>query len=353
MINKKKSKPKIFRRILLLILIILFYNIFLAPIKIQKEIQINQWDNFSTFLKDLSSIQKTRVKLYAKLNHKNISDLDIWTYSFKGKYSPKEFVNIIIKWPKQNFLVYTVLEWRSIYDIDSDLTKKGYISAGQYISYVSDSNFISQLNTNEWAYEFLNEKYITRPLPSLEWFLYPDTYYLIKWKDVTTQLVKAQLDWFNNKIRKKYKSEIETKINSPAPELSFYQRLTLSSIVEKEERDNDNKPTVAWILLKRFQTKIRLDADITLCYGYKIPYEKCTPAVIWSRISDENNVFNTRRKIWLPPQPISNPSAETFASTLNYKKTDYLFYLHDNKWGIHYAVDLAWHNQNRYDYLGK
>lgn len=348
MISKRKSKPKIFRRILLLILVVLAYNIFLAPINLNEKITINQWDNFSVFLKDLSSIQKTRIKLYAKLNHKNISDLDIWNYTFNGKYSPKEFVNIILKWPKQDFLVYTALEWRSIYDIDSDLTKKWYISAGQYVSYVSDYNFIHQLD-----YEFLNEQtYIWKSLPSLEWFLYPDTYYLIKGKDVIPQLVKAQLDWFNNKIRKKYKSEIDSKINQ-SDSLSFYQRLTLSSIVEKEERNNANKPTVAWILLKRFQSNIRLDADITLCYGYKIPYEKCTPAVIWNRIFDDSNIFNTRRKFWLPPQPISNPSAETFASTINYKKTDYLFYLHDDQWKIHYAVDLAWHNQNRQDYLWK
>lgn len=349
MISRKNSKPKIFRRVLLLLVFVILYQIFLAPIKIQKKITINQWDNFSVFLKDLSPIQKTRIKIYSKLNHKNVSDLDIWNYTFNGKYSPKEFINIILKWPKKDFLVYTVLEWRSIYDIDSNLTKKGYISAGQYISYVSDYNFIHQLD-----YEFLDEKiYIWKSLPSLEWFLYPDTYYLIKWKDVIPQLVKAQLDWFNNKIWKKYKSEIESKINLSDSELSFYQRLTLSSIVEKEERNNNNKPTVAGILLKRYQTKIRLDADITLCYGYQIPYEKCTPVVIWNRISDENNIFNTRRKFWLPPQPISNPSDETFSSTINYKKTDYLFYLHDNQWKIHYAIDLAWHNQNRYNYLGK
>lgn len=281
------------------------------------------------------------------MNNKNISDLDIWNYTFTGKYSPKEFINIILKWPKQDFLIYTVLEWRSIYDIDSNLTKKGYISAGDYISYVSDYTFIHQLN-----YEFLNEKmYIAKALPSLEWFLYPDTYYLIKWKDVIPQLVIAQLNWFNNKIWKKYKSEIESKINSSDSDLSFYQRLSLASIVEKEERDNENKSTVAGILLKRFQNGIRLDADITLCYGYKIPYEKCTPSVIWRSIWDENNIFNTRRKFWIPPQPISNPSAETFISTINYKKTDYLFYLHDNQWKIHYAVDLAWHNQNKANYL--
>lgn len=348
MITKKKSKPKIFRRVLLLLVIIIFYQIFLSPIKINKSITINQWDTFSVFLKDLSSIQKNRVKLYAKLNHKNISDLDIWNYTFEGKYSPKEFVNIILKWPKQDFLVYTVLEWRSIYDIDSDLTKKWHISAGQYISYVSDYTFIHQLN-----YEFLDEKmYIAKALPSLEWFLYPDTYYLIKWKDVIPQLVKAQLDWFNSKIWKKYKPEIDSKINQADSQMSFYQRLTLASIVEKEERNNANKPTVAWILLTRFLTRIMLGADITLCYGYKIPYEKCTPAVIWSKIYDDSNIFNTRRKFWLPPQPISNPSTETFASTINYKKTDYLFYLHDNQWKIHYAVDLAWHNQNKSTYLG-
>jgi UPF0755 protein len=74
---------------------------------------------------------------------------------------------------------------------------------------------------------------------------------------------------------------------------------------------------------------MRLDADITLCYGLKEPYETCTPSVIVKKISDKSNIYNTRQNYGLPPQPIANPSVESIVAVLNFQKTDYLYYLHD------------------------
>jgi UPF0755 protein len=45
--------------------------------------------------------------------------------------------------------------------------------------------------------------------------------------------------------------------------------ITLSSIVEKEERMNKNKALIAGIFMNRIQQSMRIDADITLCYGLK------------------------------------------------------------------------------------
>jgi len=56
--------------------------------------------------------------------------------------------------------------------------------------------------------------------------------------------------------------------------------LILASVVEKEERNTKNKPTVAGIFFNRLANGMRLDADITLCYGLHEPYETCTPALI-------------------------------------------------------------------------
>ena len=96
---------------------------------------------------------------------------------------------------------------------------------------------------------------------------------------------------------------------------------------------------------------MRIDADITLCYGLKKWYEICTPTLIARSISDDNNIYNTRRKSWLTPTPIANPSLETISSVLNYKKSDNIFYLHDKNWKIWVAETLEWHNINKNNYL--
>jgi cell division protein YceG involved in septum cleavage len=36
---------------------------------------------------------------------------------------------------------------------------------------------------------------------------------------------------------------------------------------------------------------------------------------------------------------------------LNYTNTDYLYYLHDNNWVIHYWKTLSEHNANKQKYL--
>jgi len=59
-------------------------------------------------------------------------------------------------------------------------------------------------------------------------------------KNIIDQLVYLQLEAFNKRVR--------NKISNPA---NRYNTIILASIVEKEERNDDNRPTVAGIFLKR------------------------------------------------------------------------------------------------------
>ena len=131
----------------------------------------------------------------------------------------------------------------------------------------------------------------------------------------------------------------------------FYNIITLASIVEKEERSHKNKPLIVGIFMNRIQNNMRIDADITLCYWLKKWYDVCTPSLIVKSINDEDNVYNTRKRMWLTPTPIANPSVITISSVLNYKKTDNLFYLHDDAGKIRVAENLEWHNINKNNHL--
>jgi UPF0755 protein len=155
--------------------------------------------------------------------------------------------------------------------------------------------------------------------------LYPDTYNTDANTSIIDQLVYLQLENFNNKV---WKPNADFIANQGG---NRYHDVILASIVEKEERNPDNKPTVAGIFLKRLQIGMTLDADITLCYGLKQPYANCTPSVIAQNISDKNNPYNTRAVHGLPPTPISNPTAESISAVLHPQTTDYLYYLHDSQ----------------------
>lgn len=235
-----------------------------------------------------------------------------------------------------------------MYDIDADLTKKWRINAWDYIAIASDSTIIAKYKKR---YDFLNNI----NLKNLEGFLYPDTYHIDADKNFSDQLIYMQLEAFKSKVWTPYSAEIinfNNKLqinwlNLTSLTMDPYKILTLASVVEKEERNNNNKPTVAWIFLKRLAIWMRLDADITLCYWLKQPYETCTPSFIGKNVSDKSNPFNTRQNGWIPSQPIANPSVSSITAVINYKSSNYLFYLHGSDWVIHYAKTIAEHNSNK------
>ena len=342
-IQKKKKKPvKVWRFLILLIIVGIFViKSAFWSVSLTKNIKIVSWDNFSKFISDFPKLKQIWLKFRVKNNSiVDISRIEEWTYVFSWEYSQKEFLQVIAEWPKTMYQRYTVLEWWSIYDIDDDLTKKWIISQWEYIDFVTDSTYIWKYKNR---YEFLSKAW---NITTLEWFLYPDTYNIdVQWNFID-QLVYLQLDNFNNKVWQQYSSKI-----SSFSKLKWYEIVILASIIEKEEKNNSNKSTVAGIFLNRLDSKMLLGADITLCYGLKQPYSECTPSVIVKNLDDSSNVYNTRANAWLTPQPISNPAVTTISAVLNYKNTDYLYYLHDNNWVIHYWKTLSEHNANKQKYL--
>ena len=340
--KQKKKWFKLWRLLLLIIIVIVVLKSVFWPVTLQRHVVITKWDWFSEFIEDLPKKKQIWLKIRIKMWKSNLDIQKIaeWTYNFTGTYNQIDFLNIIAEWPKTEYERYTVLEWWSIYDIDYDLTKKWYINEWEYIKFVTDNTYISRY---QQRYEFLSKAW---NITTLEWFLYPDTYNIdIQW-DFVDQLVYLQLENFKNRVWDKYSTQVEN-----FSKLSWYDIIKMASIVEKEEKSATNRPVVAWIFLNRIAANMLIWADITLCYGLEQPYETCTPSLIAQKVSDKSNIYNTRQNPGLTPQPISNPSVWSIAAVLNYEKTDYYFYLHDNNWNIHYGKTNEEHNANKAKYL--
>ncbi len=338
--NKTNKKSSITKRIVFLIIGI-FSFFFIKGIYSDvhlpsDQIIVKKGDTVSTVIStNLSSKEKFFFKIYTKI-HPISEKIYPWTHQFTGTtLSKSEFLQNLASKPKTNELNFTVLEGRSIYDIDDNLTKKWYIQAGEYITATTNISEIQQRKNN---FPFLN----TIPnWKSLEGFLMPDTY-KIRENKIIDDLIKLQLKNFEKKIRTPYQSAIKNH------KLNLYNLITLASIVEKEEKNPKNKTTVAGIFMNRIAKNMLLGADITLCYHFKKPYTSCTNKLINEKVYDKSNPYNTRMNGGLTPTPIGNPSAQTILSTLNYKKTPYLYYLHNVKsWQIYYGKTLQEHNANK------
>ncbi len=305
------------------------------------EIQIAQGERIGKFYSHLGGFQHWMMKLWMR-NHKElIPMLQEGNYLLSGSYSKAELMELIRKGPQLDYERLTVLEGWSIYDTDALLAAKGFIDPGDFIAKANDGNFIGQLKSE---FSFLEILPVGK---SLEGFLYPDTYFLAKQGEFSEQLIRAQLKAFEQKVWMPYGAQLQQFGHSLSP----YQVLILASVIENEEKKAENKPIIAGIFLNRLEKGMRLDADVTLCYGLKITYDQCHQNIL-PNLNDASNPYNTRQLYGLMPTPISSPSVETLSALLNFEKSDYLFYLHNEKSGqIYYGKTLEEHLSNKAKYL--
>ena len=317
-------------------------------IHLDRSVTIAKGDTYEAFWSQLSRRDRQTTKWYLKLHSIKLPALLPWSYVFDGGYTYRSFLDIVGKGPSASINKITVLEGRSSKDIDQALTRKWLITAGQYVAAIQDSQTIIS-----YASKYPE---IDQNLTSLEGYLYPDTYHLDPTQNPLDQLISLQLKNFHTKIGATLTSSstafADRLTNAGYSfQLSIPSILKLASIIENEEKTPANKPTIAGIFLNRIAFGMQLDADYTICYGYDITYNECTPKFIVEKLYDKSNPYNTRQQSGLPPTPISNPSANTINAVLNFKKSDYIFYLHGTDGSIHYATDLPWHNANKQAYL--
>lgn len=345
---KAKRTKRFFRLIVLLVLVCGF--LIRKPIYRNQDLVVQDGQTFTQLFDQFGIVDKILLKITAKFHPDWVSNLEPWVYEFSWSYSRAQFFAIINKGPKQKYVRFTVLEGWSIYDVQEQLQKSKIDLSGQYLSIVSS---IQEIQYYALQYPFLSQAGNT--LSSLEGFLYPETYHLEIGQDPVRQLVKLQLDAFEKSIWEKYGANLlnlrSQIFRSYDLSVSLYDLLILASVIQKEERNSQNQPIIAGIFLNRLAGWMRLDADITLCYWLKQPYDSCPPAVIVQHLDDTENLYNTRALAGLPPTAISSIFVGTIKSLINFQKTDYLFYLHDSQWGIHYANTIQDHNSNKSKYL--
>lgn len=290
-----------------------------------KVVIIENGDSFSWLSKHFEVLNSIYYKIYLRNNPPDFN-LQSGMFEIEANANIETLINGLKK-PVTNEMRITLLEGRNIYDIDEYLTWKWLIKKWEYIKIAS-----SDFNEYKKYYSFIADA------STLEGFLYPDTYNINRLNFSVDDIITKQLNAFKTKVMDKIEAPYYGSIE-------LLDIINLASIVEKEEKNKDAKPIVAWILKKRLEAGWMIWADATVCYPYKLTSEECKMVV--SKYIYEKNGYNTRTMKGLPETPISNPSAETIFATINDKETEYWFYLHGSDWKIHYAKTNAEHEANK------
>ncbi len=219
-----------------------------------------------------------------------------------------------------------ILEWYTIEDIDELLTNKKLINKGNFIKCTKECQFPKHNFVYDWK---------------LEWYLFPDTYFVDTNNFTIEHFIRRLLynferQFLTQEIKQEYKLQGKT----------LQDIVIMASIIEKEENNISNMPIISWILWKRIKEGIHMWADATTRY-----YERNKSWPLLAADFKKDNPYNTRRSYWLPPTAISNPWIKALKASLYPEKSVYYYYLHDNNWIIRYAINNNEHNKNKNKYL--
>jgi UPF0755 protein len=178
---------------------------------------------------------------------------------------------------------------------------------------------------------------------SYEGYLFPDTYRLPA-NATPEDLINRMLENMANKVPA---NAVEL---AAAQGYTFFELLTIASIVEREAVAPEERPTIASVYLNRLAQNMPLQADPTVQYamGYQTDSGQWwkTPVAL-EEYSQVNSPYNTYLNYGLPPGPIANPGAASVSATLQPEQTTYLFLMACGGEGQHlFADDFATHEVN-------
>jgi uncharacterized YceG family protein len=154
-----------------------------------------------------------------------------------------------------------------------------------------------------------------RRTPSLEGFMFPDTYQLRVPVSISA-LVADQLAAFKKRfatVRMGY---------SRSKHLTPYDVLIVASIIEKEAATTHDEPLVASVIYNRLHDHITLGMDSTTRYEFNDYTKPLTQSQLSAR-----SPYNTRLRAGLPPTPISNPSLAAIRAAANPTRTNFLYFV--------------------------
>ena len=157
-------------------------------------------------------------------------------------------------------------------------------------------------------------KYGAKGAPSLEGFLFPDTWNDLPKNATVHDLVDRQLTDFQQRIKGVDMSYAESK------NLNVYDVLKIASMIEREIQVPEERKLAAEVIYNRLHAGSPLGIDATIRFYLQNYDEQLTESEL-----NEQEPYNTRLNPGLPPTPIGNPGLDSIEAAANPAKGD-LFY---------------------------
>jgi UPF0755 protein len=181
---------------------------------------------------------------------------------------------------------------------------------------------------------------------SLEGYLFPDTYRFSR-HATPLQMLTAMTRRFRQAAAQLGLST-DSGSNTSPDIAGLAQTITLASLVEKEVRQDSERPLVAGVFVNRLAQGIPLATDPTVIYAALL--DNRYRGAIYAADLQSASAYNTYRHPGLPPGPICNPGLAALRAALTPAKTDYLYFVSDDQGHTRFSATLSEHAQQVQQY---
>ena len=217
-------------------------------------------------------------------------------YRFNHPASPMEVLGRIAR-GDVFYYELVVPEGRNMFDIAAAVEDLGLFKASRFLAAARNPAPIRDLD----------------PLaPSLEGYLFPDTYKLSR--HITPEGLCRLM---TAKFREEWASLMRNQ--------DVHRTVTLASLVEKESKLAAERAKIAAVFENRLRIGMKLDCDSTTIYAALLD-GRYRGAIHRSDL-DSNHPYNTYRHVGLPPGPIANPSLASIRAVGTPEQTDALYFV--------------------------
>jgi UPF0755 protein len=281
-------------------------------------------ESFKTVAKKLEEqgliTSARKFALYARFSSTG-AKVRVGEYALTRNMKPIEVLTIIGSGKSIQYSI-TVPEGYNLFEIARLIEQQGLAKKEEIISLARDPAFVREM--------------IGEDGPSLEGYLFPETYHLTKFTGP-----KGFLRMMVERFRENY-ARLSSDRSWNAAHMTRSQLVTLASIIEKETGAPEERPVISSVFHNRLKLKMKLQTDPTVVYG------------IWERTGEWNrNIsrddlltpsrYNTYTIEGLPLGPIANPGFEALKAAGAPAATEYLFFVSRND-GTHvFSRDYSQH----------
>lgn len=246
-------------------------------------------------------------------------------YAFSTLLTPEQVLDHLVQ--GRVFLHHlTIPEGSTIRSTAKIIEDKGLAPMEEVLRLATDPTFVHSLGFQS---------------PTLEGYLYPDTYLLPR-SSTAPSILKAMVQQFWNRFPEEWKRRASDL------GLRVHDVVILASMVEKEAVADAERPVISAVFLNRLRLGMPLQSDPTAVYdleGFSGP--------VTSAHLKRPSPYNTYVNVGLPAGPICSPGSKSLKAVLYPEKVDYLYFVSNQDGTHHFSATLGEHNEAVSRYLKK